>query len=209
MAPAHRRIGRYAAIYHLHCLLKASFALSLSLSLSLRGKKWLWASDRWKCTQAHSCVFLPRFSRTRAIHHRVTVSYEKKSYGCRWLMLQCSRSPWGVWVQLMGPVTGLDTAQQALKPDDKLPVPCACSQHAHFGSVNPHHKGWGSCGLWWPSRWAVPHMAEYSQTKAIKRHGVGWAVLPQRILIGNSSPPRCLWLSLPGALNQSGNQEPF
>ena len=29
-------------------------------------------------------------------------------------------------------------------------------------------------------------MAEYSQTKAIKRHGAGWAVLPQRIRIGNS-----------------------
>ncbi|CAB1412927.1 unnamed protein product [Pleuronectes platessa] len=33
-------------------------------------------------------------------------------------------------------------------------------------------------------------MAEDSQTEDIKGRGVGWAVLLQRILIGNSSPPR-------------------
>ena len=41
--------------------------------------------------------------------------------------------------------------------------------------------------LWWPSRWAVPHMAEYSQTGGSQRHGVRWAVLPQRFSQG--TPP--------------------
>ena len=63
--------------------------------------------------------------------------------------------------------------------------------------------------LWWPGRWAVPHMAEYSQTQESQRHGGRWAGTTPEVLTGNSFPPRCLWLSLTGGVESTRQSGAF